>query len=424
MWDYETIKAEARRRGVTIKDLLAQSPENDPFYVGPPAAIEKARWFADIYDKMGSPRECHIRRVHYWLVSKRYPKPDGTPYENTERDWSYCTLASKYARYLGLVPTENIIDMRNPEPAVHIYTWEDEIPEELKDRVDVDSVTRTISAYFACWNPSNSQPYHIEIWCEKSTMNDILMPIGQRYGVNIITGLGEMSITQVYDLVNRITEIGKPTRILYISDFDPGGEQMPLSVARKLEYYIRSMGINRDVKLKKIMLLKEQCVEYQLPRIWIKPTEARKAGWEEIYGEGATELDALEALHPGAMRAILEDWLDRYIDLDMIDEIRLKNREVQETVRSHFREAIAQALSELDLSPYRDYRPPRSGRIDDTGQWWLYDSNRDYTEQLRYYDQWKKGAREDTGGRYIVAGLGAVGLALGVLWAIARRRQR
>jgi predicted nucleic acid-binding Zn-ribbon protein len=42
----------------------------------------------------------------------------------------------------------------------------------------------------------NLQPYHVEVWCEKSTMNDELLPLCERWGVNLINGVGFMSITR------------------------------------------------------------------------------------------------------------------------------------------------------------------------------------------------------------------------------------
>lgn len=37
--DYQTIKREAKARGVSVKDLIALAPQNDPFYVGTPGTI-------------------------------------------------------------------------------------------------------------------------------------------------------------------------------------------------------------------------------------------------------------------------------------------------------------------------------------------------------------------------------------------------
>jgi hypothetical protein len=36
--------------------------------------------------------------------------------------------------------------------------------------------------------PSAPQPYHVELWCEKATVNDILLSLAQRYELNVVTG--------------------------------------------------------------------------------------------------------------------------------------------------------------------------------------------------------------------------------------------
>ncbi|HKF35895.1 MAG TPA: hypothetical protein VKB35_03260, partial [Ktedonobacteraceae bacterium] len=50
------------------------------------------------------------------------------------------------------------------------------------------------------------QRHFLEVWCEKSTMNDILVSLCQRYGVNLQIGSGELSITSALSVVNRLQE--------------------------------------------------------------------------------------------------------------------------------------------------------------------------------------------------------------------------
>jgi hypothetical protein len=69
----------------------------------------------------------------------------------------------------------------------------------------------------------------------------------------------------------------------------------------------------------------EQCIEYELPRTPIKESEHRAANFEAQFGTGATELDALQALHPGALREILVEHIERYYDHDL-------NRSVENAV--------------------------------------------------------------------------------------------
>lgn len=392
-WNYEIIKDVAKDNDISVKDLLALSPNNDPFYVGSKGQMEKAEWFNNIYTKMGRPLECHVRRAHYWFISQpisERKKPDGTIYENTKKDENYLNMASKYARYAGLVPVENIIDRRNPKPIVNIHLWENETPTEIKDRVDADHIIEEIVNNFFCWNKYNTQAYHLEIWCEKSTMNDVLEPICSRYGINLITSLGELSVTAVHQLIIRIGSIEKPVRIFYISDFDPAGECMPVSVARKIEYYIRLEGLEESVKLKQIMLTPEQCQKYQLPRTPIKEKEKRKVGFEYRHGTGATELDALEAVYPGEMKKIIENVVLSYVDIDAWNEVIHKNEVLQKKVRLFLQDKITNVLEELDVSEYDDYEPDTGEEIDDDDNSWLYDSNLDYQDQMKKYKEWRR----------------------------------
>jgi len=175
------------------------------------------------------------------------------------------------------------------------------------------------------------QRYHLEVWAEKTTMNDILMPLCQQYGANLITGVGELSITSVQWLFDRMINLEKPCRIFYVSDFDPAGRSMPVAIARKIEKFIYDSGRSFDIRLTPMVLTPEQCVEYQLPRTPIKKKEKRAGKFEARFGEGATELDALEALHPGEFRRIVSDAIRKYRD----PQLNSRVYEVQSELEEH-----------------------------------------------------------------------------------------
>lgn len=59
-----------------------------------------------------------------------------------------------------------------------------------------------------------------------------------------------------------------------------------------------------------VPLCAKQCVELELPRMPLKETELRAAKFEARYGAGATELDALEALHPGKLEELVKEWIN------------------------------------------------------------------------------------------------------------------
>jgi hypothetical protein len=147
-------------------------------------------------------------------------------------------------------------------------------------------------------------------------MDDVLLPLCQRYRVNLVTGLGFMSITAVISLLTRVRASQKPARILYISDFDPAGDGMPTAVARQIEYWVNTNAVALDIKLPPVALTREQVGAYRLLRIPVKDSDRRKAGFEERYGEGAVELDALEALQPGELARTVKGHLLQFRDAE------------------------------------------------------------------------------------------------------------
>lgn len=258
--------------------------------------------------------------------------------------------------------------------------------------------------------------------CEKSTMNDILVPLCQRYGLNLQTGAGELSITAALNLVRRIEKIGKPARILYISDFDPAGQSMPLAIARKLEYFIRHIDLNVDVRLFPLVLTPRQVVEYSLPRTPIKESERRRVGFEERHGSGATELDALEALRPGELERILLHAIGRYYDrgletrvddarqdlerelakvrqevLDEYDDEIASLRNRYEAIRTEFAQRVSAYNEDFSalwneigadlhtrMPDLDEFSIPEPEEADELGDG-LYNSQRSYMDQLEAY---------------------------------------
>lgn len=389
---HDRIMEAAKKLKCSVRDLLALSPQHDPFYVGSKGDLEKANWIAKIYKRMGSPRECHIRRMHYWIVGRAdIKKPNGRLYENTEEDWEWLLAASAKARYLGLIPMERIVDRRNPEPVIHVRYWEDEDPKEELGKIDVEKVADLIAEQLYCYNPANVQAYHLEVWEEKSTMLDKTDPVCMEFDANHQAGLGELSITSVYLLIQRVVAAKKPVRIFYISDFDPAGEGMPISVGRKIEWFIRTYFPDKDIRLKPLVLTKEQCIRYKLPRTPIKPSEKRKRGFEERHGEGATELDALEALHPGELARILTEAMSPYYDEEADEDVRDANdavrKEVRRVIMKH-EDKLRRLLKKLDAK-FEDPELRKAELVEEVGRW-LYDSTLGYGEQLRRFKEVKE----------------------------------
>ena len=334
--DYETLKSMAKERGQRVSSLLALSANNDPFYCGMPAQVDKAKWFAALWGDFGYSSGVHLRRMHYQIVSQKPPVKmvNGKPYENTELCWDELGKASQAARYLDLVDPENFVDRRNGAPVDNIdydtkHYAKLSLRESYINPLEVTLPTFPVLPDYE-FSIDSPQRYHLELWCEKSTQDDILKPMASEYKIALQYGLGELSITLAIEALRRFEKSAKPVRIFYISDFDPAGWNMPRSMSSKLQKYNLKLGLNLDIKLFPIILTPEQCKAYDLPRTPIKDSDKRKSRFELRFGVGATELDALEALHVGELRSILVEEIERYYDTGLQWEIERKWMQIEQ----------------------------------------------------------------------------------------------
>ncbi|WPL15577.1 hypothetical protein Thiowin_00478 [Thiorhodovibrio winogradskyi] len=342
---YEIIRTTATEAGCRVTDLLAMSNRRDPFYCGQPAQKRDAEWFADLRAALGIGANVHLRRIHYQLVSQAEPpiKPNGEPYRNTDKDWKWFCESVVAARTLGLVDVQDFVDRRNPDPLILRGDYEAEplaftisapdlwfytIDSELEEpRLILPGIEVKGYAY-----DDGDQPYLLEVWTEKTTMNDVLAPLCQRYRANLVTAAGFQSITAAVNLIGRAQATGKPARVFYISDFDPAGDKMPIAVARQTEYWIRQYGLDTDITLTPIALTAEQVTDYQLPRIPIKESDNRRHKFEARYGAGAVELDALEAIYPGELGRLVNEALAPYWDDRLETRMERQRAEVRNTI--------------------------------------------------------------------------------------------
>lgn len=426
MIGYDDIGVLARELGCRTTDLIALAPANDPFYAGVSRRAVAATWFAELWERFGWRQGLHIRRGHYVLVSQEQPvlKPNGAPYENTLLDWGYLCEASLAARYLKLLPSDALVDRRNPDPIifsvledlsnpeVHVYGERPYFGFGLQDAID--------PPIYALSGIRTHQDYLVELWIEKTTQNDILVPLAQRLGVNLVPGTGETSEILARQAVERAIAAERPMRILYLSDFDPGGRSMPVGLARKIEFMLRSADLDLDITLQPIVLTPEQCAQYRLPRTPLKETERRAAKFEARFGAGATELDALEAIHPGELRRIVEAEVCRYIDPTLPARVR----QAESSIEARIREVYSCVLENYDITDLEErleeIRDDLHDLDEDARERWqqiteqleleaphvnrneiprarparavaepLFDARRDYLTQLDHYRAWQ-----------------------------------
>ena len=431
MLDYDKIKVLAQQLGVSVTELLVLANKNDPYYSGQPAQKMYAEWFANLYQQhnLGGVGNI-IRRFHYRLDALGVHWPDGTLYENTNEDYERLCEVVKNARILGLVDMNHFVDTRSAR-AIVPTTEKEETELGIQNHLyysdlDFPDFPDTPTYYLKGYLPE--QRYHLEIWCEKADLNDVLSPLRRMYDMVLQTSKGEISLTNCVQAVQRIKEAGKPTRILYLSDFDPQGHlSMPVAAARKLQWLVERFKVEEDIRLFPVALTLGQIQHYQLPRTPMKKAEVYKRRFEKLFGVGATELDALEALHPGVLRTIVRDVVLRYYDewLDSSgtmnkhgyeDELGVVGRDVVRSYQDEldaledehdelerlFGERFAkysQAVQELwgrmrlDMEeniPENSMYPVPQGKIAKELDDGLYNSQRSYMEQVKAFKQYQQ----------------------------------
>jgi hypothetical protein len=350
-------------------------PEYDPYRFDTENGHINAAWFAGQAARFWPDATIHLRGMHYRLVvANTVRKPNGDIYVNTDADWKWLQAeASAAARWLAYVPFSSIIDERNSPPL--LFVPDDEIPSAALYggvRVDVPSLDDAMPSLEASGFVAR-QPNRVVLIGEKSSLADVLRPIAERIEGELILPTGEATITQIAELAARADADGRRLVVIYFSDFDPAGHQMPVSVSRKLQALRDLEFPNLEIEVHVAALTRSQCEEYDLPSTPLKDTEKRGDNWRAVMGREQTEIDALAAVRPDVLRQIAEDAVAPFCD-DSLDERT-------EIARDAWTEAAA-----LLLAAHPDYDRARQSVADARDavlEVWSSDSTRHRTKPSR-----------------------------------------
>ena len=304
-----------------LADFTVLAVQNDPFRRDTPAGHRDGQWFKEHAHRLyGSTAQFHLRGIHYRLLGT--PLPDGSVYENTEERWVWLSEdASKSARWLGYIPFTRIIDARNDEPDVIIH---DPVvaaqPFCQTDVIIPDLGEIEIRVGAGKWRAH--QPWQIVIFGEKSSLKEPMLPFHTNYGAELYIGAGELSDTLVYKMAQRAVAAGRRLAVICLSDFDPSGRQMPVSIAWKLEALRVLEFTTLDFHVNHVGLTLEQAIHYNLPSTPLKATEKRSERWIREFGREQTEIDALLSLHPASViQNIVRDAIRPYYDDTLTERI-------------------------------------------------------------------------------------------------------
>lgn len=261
-----------------------------------------------------------LRALHYRLVAAH-------GMTNTIRHYRRVVDAMTSARWKGIVAFDDFLD-HDRETLGRTAFEETNVDEQI------DEGKSTIEFWMNHYrkNRWENQPTYIEVFIEKKALQGVFDLPCSRARVALNPCKGYPSLTYLHDAcvrLQRAHDDGKSVVILYYGDHDPSGDDIPRSISDNL---IR-MGFT-DFELKRMLLTREQVIEWNLPPAPTKMTDSRAESWD---GVGQVELDAIEPTELGNM---VSDHIESEFDRTLYDELQTQESEEREEYRAQLKEFV------------------------------------------------------------------------------------
>jgi hypothetical protein len=167
------------------------------------------------------------------------------------------------------------------------------------------------------------QQYYVEVWIEKDALFDGVSEVADEHRCITAVARGYSSFSFVRDALDRWQDpldLGREIRVIYLTDFDPAGEDMVRDLKSRISRY---SSLDGDEIVQKVALTLDQVELYNLPTAPMKTrqnqkrltvfADSRAAAFAKKYGNAVVELDALE---PPTLQDIVRTSIRQYIDTD------------------------------------------------------------------------------------------------------------
>lgn len=162
-----------------------------------------------------------------------------------------------------------------------------------------------------------AQPWRIALWAEKASAAPMLERLARAVEGEAIAATGEASDAAVFALLKRAAnDPRRALAVLVLSDFDPAGHRMPISIARKAQAMIAQRPDFADlhVEVRRVGMTKAQCEAWSLLETPLKPTDPQAKRWLAHHGRAQTELDAALIVAPDRLEVAIRDAIAAFRD--------------------------------------------------------------------------------------------------------------
>lgn len=266
------------------------------------AVIEQANEIIESYQADGY--RMTLRQLYYQFVSKNL-------IPNTEKSYKRLAGIISDGRLAGLVDWEAIEDRGRVV----------DVPSEWDSIQDiVNSAVRSFR--LPRWA---DQTHYVELWVEKQALAGVLEPLAQRFHIPLMVNKGYSSQSAMFEASKRFRRAeskDKTSKLFYLGDHDPSGEDMVRDIGERLRLF------GSSVEVTKLALTMAQVEEHNPPPNPAKMSDSRAANYVAQHGASSWEVDALP---PNVLSDIITEAVEEVCDGSLMEEViakeeRLKKR--------------------------------------------------------------------------------------------------
>jgi hypothetical protein len=240
------------------------------------AAIQEV---ADEYERMS------VRQLFYHLVARGYIEITNQAYKRV------CDISAQM-RLTGELDYRKIVDGHRTRRCVYQHGG---LRQALENAFELHRRNYWLD-----------QPEHVDVWCERDALTDVIQPACEGYGMTYVATRGFPSITLIHHRAQTLKAPGKPMTIIYFGDHDASGR----SISGNLERDLRAHGA--DVTVTRQALNPDQIAHCGLPTHSGKWTESMHAKFAAQFGDECVELDSLPpSILTGMIAGRIESKIER-----------------------------------------------------------------------------------------------------------------
>ncbi len=251
-------------------------------------------------------RQAYYRLISSDRINKAHWYKNGNLSKGIVDVYSAVIRTLKWLRIEEKLPWDAIIDEHRITTA--------KVGFSDREHFILKEVDNFLEGYRKC--RAQKQEYYIEVWIEKAALLHIVKPISDYFCRRTIACRGYNSITFQAECYNRVQEaLGydqKPI-VLYFGDWDPSGVNMCYAAMQTLYEELGLFGLD----FYRCGINPEHFDQITANPVPIKKTDSRSKRFIEQYGTTAYELDAF---HPDQLQALVKKSIERFTDLDALED--------------------------------------------------------------------------------------------------------